>query len=148
MVKAIDVAKLFLGWATRDGDLITNLKLQKLLYYAQAWYLVNSRRRLYEDKIEAWEFGPVIRSLYSKWKRHGNSPIPYKLIGNEESPFGASQISFLKEFYSIFSNISATNLVNMSHNETPWKDAYSMGQNTEISTSSMMKYYTELYERL
>jgi uncharacterized phage-associated protein len=52
-VKAIDVAKYFLNWANNKGDLITNLKMQKLLYYAQAWYLVNFKKPLFSDPIEA-----------------------------------------------------------------------------------------------
>jgi len=146
MVTALNVANLFLAWAAEDGDSITNLKLQKLLYYAQAWYLVNSRRRLFSDPIEAWSFGPVIRDIYLNWKRYGSKPIPYKPTRQEEHRFTGSQLTFLRECYRIFSNFSATALLSMSHNEDPWKTAFQRGPNTVISPSQMRDYYTRLYE--
>jgi len=146
MVKAIDVANLLLGIANENGDVITNLKLQKLLYYAQAWYLVNSRRRLYSDTIEAWEFGPVVREVYNKWKSFGSTPIPYKPTGNEKNKFTKSQLSFLNEFYRVFSSFSATALVSMAHNEDPWKNAFGRGRSSNISTREMYRFYMNLYK--
>jgi len=67
-VTAQDVTDLMLYWANRDGDLISNLKLQKLLYYAQAWHLVNFDVPLFGDSIEAWDFGPVIPNVYRQYK--------------------------------------------------------------------------------
>ena len=98
MVRALDVANLFLHWANTAGDLISNLKMQKLLYYAQAWHLVNFRQRLFSDPIEAWDLGPVIRSVYSKYRKHGYGPISYKGTCHEEDVFSSGQIEFLKEF--------------------------------------------------
>jgi uncharacterized phage-associated protein len=145
MVRAIDVAKLFLAWAKENGDVITNLKLQKLLYYAQAWYLVNYRKTLFDDPIEAWDLGPVVRSLYSKWKAYGNSPIPYNITRNERKPFNRSQLNYLEEFYRVFSSFSATALVSMTHTEDPWKSAHKKGPSTVISTEDLREFYTRLY---
>ncbi len=147
MVRAIDVANLFLAWAKGNGDVITNLKLQKLLYYAQAWYLVNYNRRLFEDPIEAWDLGPVVRSIYYKWKRYGSIPIPYNPTGKEEAVLQKHQIGFLKEFFRIFSSLSATALVSMSHNESPWKEAHKQGPNTVIIPAAMRVFYEKLYEK-
>jgi uncharacterized phage-associated protein len=148
MVEAYDVAKLFLKWARENGDTITNLKIQKLLYYAQAWYLVNYGRRLFDDDIEAWELGPVIRSIYRKWKQFNSSPIQYIPNGKETNVFQKHQVDFLVEFYRIFSSLSSTTLVSMAHNEDPWKKAFKSGQNTIISTSVMKDYYTKLYKKM
>ena len=74
-IKASDVSDLFLCWASIDGDLITNLKLQKLLYYAQAWHLAHFGSPLFSDDIEAWQYGPVIKSIYQKYSKFGNQPI-------------------------------------------------------------------------
>ncbi len=147
MVTANKVAKLLLSWARQNGDVITNLKLQKLLYYAQAWYLVNFDRRLFSDPIQAWDFGPVIPPVYHRWKEYQSSPIPYKVRGNEQADFQKHQVDFLKEFYRIFSSFSATALVSMTHAESPWKDAHAEGQNTEILPFVMKKYYRERYAR-
>jgi len=147
MVRAIQVAKLFLAWANEYGDVITNLKLQKLLYYAQAWHLVNyNRRRLFSDPIEAWDLGPVVPEIYRKWKRYGSSPIPYSSNGKEKAPFQGYQIDFLIEFFRVFSNLSATALVSMSHSEAPWQNAHRRGKNSQISLSEMRDFYKKQYE--
>lgn len=139
---AIDVAKYILGIANRDGDLISNLKLQKLLYYAQAWYLVNHGVSLFHERIEAWELGPVVREVYNHFKKFKSSPIVYKATGSESDCFTAKQTHYLDEFYDVFSKYTAHELVNMTHNEQPWKDAFEAGD--EISTISMKEYYSRL----
>jgi len=146
MVTALDVARLFLNWSYKNGDLITNLRIQKLLYYAQAWYLVNYNRRLFNDPIEAWDLGPVIRSVYKKYKKYGGEPIPYKTNNKEETVFQPHQIHFLGEYFKIYSNLSATALVSLSHSETPWKNAHKRGKNSEINTQEMKAFYANQYK--
>ncbi len=148
MVRANDVAKLFLKWARENGDTITNLKIQKLLYYAQAWYLVNYGRRLFDDDIEAWDLGPVIRSIYRKWKKYNSMPIQYTPNDKEENAFEKHHLEFLVEFYRIFSSFSSTALVSMTHNEDPWKKAFESGKNNVISPSLMKEYYTKVYKEM
>lgn len=80
MCRAYDVAKYILYIAYRNGDVITNLKMQKLLYYAQAWYMVNNKSELlFEDEIQAWRFGPVVPAVYEKMKRFKFNPISMRL---------------------------------------------------------------------
>ena len=146
IVGAIDVSRLFLSWSRSNGDIVTNLKLQKLLYYAQAWHMVNFNQRLFSEGIEAWVFGPVVPSIYRKYKRHEGMPIPYKIKGDEHEPFTGKQLRFLESLFETYNSFSATALVNMTHNEDPWKDAYAKGQNTEIAVSAMNKYYRQVYE--
>lgn len=146
MIRATNIANLFLAWASRDGDIITNLKLQKLLYYTQAWYMVNFNKRFFSDSIEAWDSGPIVRDEYFKWKKYQSAPIPYRPTGNEKNNFGNQQIDFLTEFYCVFSHLSATALTSMVHNEDPWKETYALGQNKVIDTKVMRKYYLARYK--
>lgn len=71
-----DIAKYFIYISHKEKRPVSNQKLQKLLYYAQAWYLVEYGKKLYEDDIEAWVHGPTIPSVYRKYKKHGSYPIP------------------------------------------------------------------------
>jgi len=144
---AIDVAKYFLYKTSQDGDLITNLKMQKLLYYAQAWYLVNFDKSLFEDQIFAWDFGPVVKNVYDRFKKYRHTPIVIeenferniKKIGKEDK-------KFLDEFYDQFSNYSAHDMVNLSHSEEPWQKAYKT--KTQIIDINLMKdFYTKLYDK-
>ena len=70
-----DVANYFIGLSLKnkldtDGTVegITNLKLQKILYFAQCAYLALYDKPLFEDEVLAWEYGPVISSVYNKYK--------------------------------------------------------------------------------
>jgi len=146
MSSCIDVAKLFLSWANRDGDLITNLKIQKLLYYAQAWHLVHFKKNLFDEPIVAWELGPVVPVAYKEFKRFSFKPIEYKKNDKEEKGFTKEKLSFLNNCYSTFIKFPAHDLVNMSHNEDPWKIAYSTPSKI-ISYSSMQEYYSELLKK-
>jgi len=141
MACANDVADLFLYWANRDGDLLSNLKLQKLIYYAQAWYLATHKKPLFTDDIEAWELGPVIPHLYKRFKKFKSKPIRYAETGLEESKFTKKELKYLQEFYLEFIDISAHTLVSATHNEAPWKETPINGI---ISTKSMQKYYSSL----
>lgn len=143
-ITALDVANYFLFKANDDGDLITNLKMQKLLYYAQAWHLVNFDAPLFKETIRAWALGPVVKEVYDKLKEFGASPIKYESTGKETAVFSKKQVDYLNEFYDVFFELSAHDLVNMTHNETPWKEAFKYKRN--ISRESMKEFYTQMLE--
>ncbi|MCL5771311.1 MAG: DUF4065 domain-containing protein [Actinobacteria bacterium] len=146
-MKAIDVAKYFLYKANQEGDLITNLKMQKLLYYAQAWYLVNFGKTLFDDQILAWSLGPVIKSVYDEFKEFRHTPIIFEdNFGQIIKQFNKEDLNFLDEFYDQFNSYSAHDLVNMSHNEDPWKKAYKTFSQV-IKPEAMKEFYTKLYEK-
>jgi uncharacterized phage-associated protein len=69
-MKAQDVAEYFLTLVDDEaGDSLSNLKLQKLVYYAQGFHLALTEKPLFDEAIEAWEHGPVVPGLYHKLKR-------------------------------------------------------------------------------
>src|SRR5687767_14250246 len=74
-ISAFTAANCFLDIALRENIPITHLKLQKLLYFAHGWYLALTGEPLFEDKVEAWQFGPVIPPVYHQFKKYGNQPI-------------------------------------------------------------------------
>ena len=82
-VTASKVANVFLKLAQEKNEELTNLKLQKLVYYAQAWYLAIYEKPLFDDEIEAWIHGPAVPSIYKMYKKFGWKPIttlPQKVI--------------------------------------------------------------------
>ncbi|MGA8142178.1 MAG: type II toxin-antitoxin system antitoxin SocA domain-containing protein, partial [Desulfobaccales bacterium] len=77
MISCVDVAKYFLSLTDEEsGELISNLKLQKLVYYAQGFHLVFYDTPLFSERIEAWTYGPVVPDLYHEYKSHGPCSIP------------------------------------------------------------------------
>lgn len=136
MVTARQVADFFLSKADDDaGDLISNLKLQKLLYYAQGFYLALNDKPLFEEEIYAWTHGPVVPSIYDEFKEHGQAGIPKPA----ESPtFDEETVGLLDEVYTVFGQFSAWKLRNMTHEEPPWKRTKS-GQ--VISKDALREYF-------
>ena len=99
-ISSVDVANLFLKWANQEGELISNLKMQKLLYFVQAWHLAYFSTPLFIDQIKAWEFGPVVLEAYHYFKKFGYGPIKYKETNKEDKNFTLKQLEFLKAFYN------------------------------------------------
>lgn len=138
MVTAKNVAEFFLSLSSPElDDYISNLKLQKLLYYAQGFHIAIFEKPLFDDKIVAWEHGPVVESLYYEYKQNGSAaiPIPQEI---STSMFSLEQIELLKEVYQIMGQFSAWKLRNMTHSESPWIDT---PRNLEISHDKMKSYF-------
>jgi len=123
-----DIAKYFLAQAINDGELISPLKMQKLVYYAYVWYLVITKGKLFNEPIEAWPMGPVSPSLYGELKQYGSSPIPEEYLGGEK---GLEQLlaklngqsELLRKVYEKYDTLTAFELVVLTHSEKPWVEA-------------------------
>ena len=134
-----DIANYFLTLNDEEvGELITNLKLQKLVYYAQGFHLAIEDFPLFPETIEAWAHGPVVPALYHEFKKYGSGLIPVPADFNPHNiPAGISEL--LDEIYTVFGQYSAWKLRNMTHEEPPWRDAYDTS--VVISHESMKKYF-------
>ncbi|HOX41197.1 MAG TPA: DUF4065 domain-containing protein [bacterium] len=141
-----DVANFFIALANETGDIITNLKLQKLVYYAQAWYLANYKKPLFDEDFEAWIHGPVIPDLYHKYKSFGYSPIETKIDFSSVENLDSTVKEFLAEVAKIYMTHGAYELEAMTHQEQPWIDARDGCEPDEncsnvIPKKSMMEFY-------
>lgn len=140
-LSANDVARFFLAHIDEDsGDSITNLKLQKLAYYAQGFNLAIYDKALFLDKIEAWEHGPVIPNLYDIYKKYGARSIPKPKRVNM-SIYCDKIKNLLTEVYQVYGQFSAWYLHNLTHEEPPWQKAYPNGT---ITRKSMKEYFSTL----
>jgi uncharacterized phage-associated protein len=142
MVTAHDVAAYILQ---KQGEM-TAMKLQKLVYYCQAWSLVWDEEPLFRERIEAWANGPVVPALYrfhkgqfkvSSWPRGDSSKLTKK------------QRETIDAVLRYYGNRSSQWLSDLTHRERPWAEArsgLSPGDPgaTEISHASMDEYYGSL----
>jgi uncharacterized phage-associated protein len=78
--KVLDIANKIIHFVSDSnaGDLISNMKLQKLLYYQQGFHLAYFGKPLFEEDIEAWMYGPVVPSVYSHFKTEGSGALHYE----------------------------------------------------------------------
>lgn len=100
----------------------TNLKLQKLLYYAQGIHLAVFDEPLFGDEIHAWSYGPVVESVYQRFKSFGADPIRVDFhVPNDVLNLEIRH--FLLNIFQYFGAYPAVKLMQFTHAETPWKSA-------------------------
>lgn len=146
MHTALQVAEWFLAYnrnAMNDegADFISNMKLQKLLYYAQGSFLAVKGSPLFEDDIVAWQHGPVVEAVYHQYKCNGANGIHYEK-DFDFFEFSEEENELLSEVYATFGQYSAWKLRNMTHEEMPWK---STAQNNVISKEKIMQFFKQEY---
>lgn len=146
--KLQQVVNYFLSCAndSRGVRVITNKKLQKLLYYAQAWNLVFNEKKLFEEEIEAWIHGPVVPVVYTEFKEFGRLPIVRDVECNEDM-FTRAELKTLREVWSVYGKFDGDYLEILSHSEDPWIIARGTAEANESSSAiitpeSMKEYYT------
>ena len=150
--KVKDVARYFIYLSHKDKIIITNKKLQKLVYYSQAWSLVLNKRKLFTDPIEAWVHGPAVRGLYTQYKKFGFNPITEEM--DEKSiKIQTKDKNLLNEVWRVYGKFDSEYLEMLSHLERPWQDArgglqsYESSSN-EITTESMKSFYSEKLKKI
>ena len=134
-MNSIEAAKYLVALSDCKGDLLTNKKLQKLLYYAQAWHLVYfNGALLFEEQPQAWRHGPVYPGVYHYFKHFGYGPISLQdeyeakatncegLINSiaSENDLSEQQQQFLSDLLLKYGRLSAFALEVLSHEEKPW----------------------------
>jgi uncharacterized phage-associated protein len=138
-----DVADYLLNECRERGEVLTNLKLQKLIYYAQAWFLGLHGRQMFEEDCEAWVHGPVVPSQYHRFSDYRWQPI----TGDVAHPDLPADIQkHLDKIIDMFGAGSAITLELMTHRELPWIEARgdlppNMPSNNPISKYTMRDFY-------
>lgn len=121
--KASDIAKILIKKAEQVScgeEFMTNMKLQKMLYYQQGFHLAYFGTQLFEEEIEAWMYGPVVPSVYEEYKNNGKNGI--HLDSEFEFEFeNKKEEALFNEVFKVYGVYSALGLMNMTHNELPWK---------------------------
>lgn len=139
---AVDVAKALLLLSQPEiGDGITNLKLQKLLYYSQGFHLaLYDGKPFFDDPIVAWEHGPVVRSVYNQYKRFESQLIDRP---KTKSTLSDKDLKYVKRIWKIFGQFSAWKLRDMTHQEKPWLETR---QSEEITHTKMKVFFATKLE--
>ena len=144
------VADYVIAFANEVWESLTHLKIQKLVYYAQAWYLANYGKPLFDEDFQAWVHWPVLRSLYDEYSQ----AFPWAIISKDISKKhfedeDSAILWFLEEICTIYMPYGWYELELMTHKELPWIEArwdISASRNCEniISKETMRDYYSWL----
>jgi len=139
---AQQVAECLIVVSYEKQNPVSNLKLQKLLYYSQAWHLALFKTHLFEEEIEAWVHGPVVPQVFRLYRDCKWNPIAYPGISSKPA-----YVPHLEEVWRVYGNFRAFDLERLTHSEDPWKIARAglppdASSNKIISKPSMQEYYS------
>lgn len=159
MNNVLDVCRYIINYSNKKDYGISNLKLQKILYFIQAFFLMNKENGepCFTEPIEAWEFGPVVPIAYHEYKQFGSTDIPtidsyikvnpsnlwdVSIVDFDEGCLLEEDRMLIEDVVDQLSEFSATDLVNITHNQTPWRSVYMPYENNEITISSIRDYFS------
>lgn len=138
-----EVANYFLANVDAEaGDNISNLKLQKLVYYAQGLFIAMQGEPLFDEAIEAWDHGPVVPGLYRTYRFRGARSIepPDDFRAEDYAP---EVRELLDAVQTVYGQYSAVKLMQMTHAEPPWRDT---PRDHEITREALQRFFTTMVE--
>jgi uncharacterized phage-associated protein len=164
------IANYFLDQAKSEGASLTPMKIQKLVYFSHGWHLAIKNLPLINEQVEAWEFGPVIPSLYRAFRGYGNQAVTAPAAAGmewmqafypdeklvlaptiddcpERAPFTKQ---LLEKIWKVYGGYTATQLSNITHApDTPWKQIFDqhhgeIPKRTDIPTEMIKAYFVKL----
>ncbi|WP_210408355.1 Panacea domain-containing protein [Allokutzneria sp. NRRL B-24872] len=142
---ATTIAKWFIAWADHaENASMSNLKLQKILYYAQGHHVALHGEPLFSDEIQAWSHGPVVPTVYRKFRDFGAGEIKF----DEHVDFSWDDVDeeatrHLMLVWNTYGGFAAWRLRNMTHDDGPWKDHFVDGErNLVIPVESLREHFS------
>lgn len=158
MYNVLEVCRYVINYSNDKEYGISNLKLQKILYFIQAYFLIcEPSRRCFSAKIEAWDFGPVVPIAYTEYAMFGGCDIPKirsYIIRDKKNIWNSIRIKYedvaitekdkniINKVVDKFKNYSSTDLVALTQHQSPWMDAFISDENNEITSEALKKFFS------
>lgn len=138
---AIDVAEYVLWYCENElNKAITNLQLQKILYYIQGEYLAVYKEPLFDNDMEAWDYGPVIPDVYYEYNQFVSDPIK-GIHPHNMTLFDCDEVNLIRKVILEKARLNVWKLVKDTHNEKPWKKNFEQGFKKEIPISDLEEQF-------
>jgi uncharacterized phage-associated protein len=156
------IANLLIDLARDQGNSLDQMQLQKLVYFSHGWHLAITGKPLINEEIEAWKYGPVIRSLYEEFRNCGRAPIEdhatsieidtknltYAIVTPLIEESDQDTIDLVGRVLAAYGKLSGAQLSNLTHQlGTPWDEVYSRGSNEKISNEAIKKHFISLAKK-
>ncbi|WP_261537001.1 Panacea domain-containing protein [Burkholderia multivorans] len=145
---ALSVARYILERRKEAGDAITPMQLIKLVYIAQGYMLGRYGRPLFDEQVEAWQYGPVVPSVYRAVKQFKSAPVE-RVAGADDHDFSAAEREVLDFVANTYGPQDGVVLSSATHRPgTPWHQTwYRFGRNAPISNDIIENFYTNLLKQ-
>jgi uncharacterized phage-associated protein len=139
-LSAHDIACELRGRLAADPNGLGVVRLHKLLYYAQAWHLVVTRKPLFRERIEAWANGPVVAELWADEAHDRVRPEPQRL--------GPEHLATVDYVLSRYGSLSGHELIRLSHDEDPWRaaserDDSATDPSPELTPAALVSFFSQ-----
>lgn len=151
--RAIDVANTILGLAEERGKTVTPMQLIKLCYMCHGWMLGIYGRPLINESVQAWRYGPVVRSVYQEAKKFRDQPVVGRLgqgmFSPNSVPLDEAALDIVTQVYEKYGDLSGISLSSLTHqSESPWHIVWTKnGQiNAVIPNDLIEDHYSKLYK--
>lgn len=153
---ALDISLFVIDYCCKKNTPISNLQLQKILYYIQAAFLVNYDRECFSDEIVNWAYGPVVENVYQEFKQYGyeniscnasyikvfynkiDNNINFKKIKTEDVILDMEEKLLIEKVTDVYREKDPFYLVNRTHKEDPWLKSK---RNNIIEKEEIKKYF-------
>ena len=146
------IANAFLEIAKSKDKALTNMQLQKLVYFAHAWHLAVKEQPLINTPVKAWNFGPVIPPLYNSLKTYGNGIVQKLIAGydqntGERTDYPVLEIdkgarAIIDRVWEIYGNLTGGQMSTLTHKPgEPWDKVYKSAPFSEIPDAEIMDFY-------
>jgi len=157
---AAAVANEFLELAKKAGRTLTPMQLQKLVYIAHGWSLAITGHPLVDERVEAWQWGPVYPSLYDALKFYGSGTVKDEIHRNNwasneairgpvvAEDFTAEETAIIQKVWEVYGDLEAFQLSALTHDEnTPWSKSYDGTRHKVIPNSAIREHFLELADQ-
>ena len=141
MYTAIEIANYITEYEHSQNRSISNLKLQKLLYFVQAQFFRELGEPCFSDKIEAWSFGPVVVNVYHAYKIYGSMDITEVKEDIYIGIISTRDKNIINQVLELFSDTPIYELVDITLHQTPWIYAKRNPFDNEITKASIQQFF-------
>ena len=138
---ALAVADKLIRLSVEDETPITPMQVQKLTYFCHAWMLGLGYGPLFQDAVEAWQYGPVIRAVYHALKRHRSAPVREPVL-DQAATFTEREENLIRVVWNRYGKLSGLQLSRMTHVEgSPWSQTRQRDARSQIIHNHAIRDY-------
>lgn len=142
---SLSVANSFIELARNEGKVLSNMQLQKLVFFAHGYVLAFLNKELTNDTAKAWTFGPVYPVLYNSLRHFGSHGTDQPLPGIPEISQSSDEFQIIQNVWNAYKFHTASTLSRISHNiGSPWHQIWEINKFGEIPNNIIRTYYLGL----
>jgi uncharacterized phage-associated protein len=148
MYPSVVIANEFLRIADEKGKKLTNMQLQKLVYFAHGWYLALAGKPLLKEEVKAWTFGPVIPPLYNKLRKFANDEVTSPIPVSTDVEIPPKIKVFLESVWDAYGHMTGGEMSYLTHKfGTPWLETWNSEKFAVIPQQVIKVHFKELREK-